>query len=58
MILVVSGFMFHEAIYQGELDVEIDPFFITRGNSLQQQLLQLFLFVTTRVTPHCLKEGW
>ena len=49
--------MFHEAIYQGELDVEIDPFFITHGNSLQQQVLQLFLLVTTRVTPHCLKEG-
>ena len=39
MILVVSGFMFHEGIFHGELDVEIDPFFITRGNSLQQQLV-------------------
>ena len=58
MILVVSGFMFHEGIFHSELDVEIDPFFITRGNSLQQQLLQLFLFVTTRATSHCMKEGW
>ena len=49
--------MIHEAIFQGELDVEIDPFFITRGNSLQQQLLHLFLLVTTRVTPHSVKEG-
>ena len=47
----------NNAIYHGELDVEIDPFFITSGNSMQQQLLQLCMLVTTRVTPHCMKEG-